>query len=142
MHIPNEPTAIQFGEIFGFLFALFCLCIIAGLVMIHHQNPTRKSGKSSLCQCFQSNDDSEKCNLTPTIRESRATPDRQSKYSDDEFYIIHANQTRSIVKLDQIQNNHFIYVWTYKTVFCSESGPPYIVHGSDFSLSKNVCTLK
>ena len=110
MHIPNEPTAIQFGEIFGFLFALFCLCIIAGLVMIHHQNPTRKSGKSSLCQCFQSNDDSEKCNLTPTIRESRATPDRQSKYSDDEFYIIHANQTRSIVKLDQIQNNHFIYV--------------------------------
>lgn len=116
MHIANQPTAIQFGEIFGFLFALFCLCIIAALVMVHHQNPTQKSGKSSLCQCFQSNDDSDSEHLTPTIwesgiaRERTRTPDRQSRYSDDEFYIIHANQTRSIVKLDQIQNNHFIYV--------------------------------
>ena len=113
MHIPNEPTAIQFGEIFAFLFALFCLCIIAALVMIHHQNPTQKSGKSSLCQCFQSNDsDSENltASRTQTVRGQTGSPDRQSRYSDDEFYIIHANQTRSIVKLDQIQNNHFIYV--------------------------------
>ena len=114
MQITNQPTTVQFGEIFGFLFALFCLCVIAALVMIH-QNPTPKSGKSSLCQCFQSNaDDSDSENLynSPAVRNSgrRTSADRQSRYSDEEFYIIHANQTRSIVKLDQIQNSHFIYV--------------------------------
>lgn len=112
MQITNQPTSIQFGEIFAFLFALFCLCVIAALVMIH-QNPTPNSGKSSLCQCFQSNaDDSDSENLSPAVRNSgrRASADRLSRYSDEEFYIIHANQTRSIVKLDQIQNSHFIYV--------------------------------
>ena len=112
MQIANQPSTIQFGEIFGFLFALFCLCVIAALVMIH-QNQTPKSGKSSLCQCFQSkSDDSENLYDSPTVRDSerRNSVDRQSRYSDEEFYIIHANQTRSIVKLDQIQNSHFIYV--------------------------------
>ena len=114
MQITNQPTNIQFGEIFAFLFALFCLCVIAALVMIH-QNPTPNSGKSSLCQCFQSNaDDSDSENLydSPAVRDSsgRNSANRQSRYSDEEFYIIHANQTRSIVKLDQIQNSHFIYV--------------------------------
>ena len=115
MQITNQPSTIQFGEIFGFLFALFCLCVIAALVMIH-QNPTPKSGKSSLCQCFQSkSDDSDSENLYDSpagVSDSgrRNSVDRQSRYSDEEFYIIHANQTRSIVKLDQIQNSHFIYV--------------------------------
>ena len=114
MQITNQPTSIQFGKIFAFLFALFCLCVIAALVMIH-QNPTSNSDKSSLCQCFQSNaDDSDSDNLygSPVVRNSgrRTSADRQSRYSDEEFYIIHANQTRSIVKLDQIQNSHFIYV--------------------------------
>ena len=116
MKISNQTPVLNFHELFAIFASMFSICVILALVVIRntteHQNKTSK--KSTLC-CFGSENTDETETLQRRYPESslssdRSTSNRQSRYSDDEFYINHASQTHSIVKLDQIENCNFIYV--------------------------------
>lgn len=116
MKIQNQSLVIEFNETFAIFVSVFSLCVLAVLVMLRQNDEIqpKKTSKSTLC-CIGSgdSDDTEvlQRRYPGTSLSSNDYPSqRQSRYSDDEFYINHASQTRSIVKLDQIENCNFIYV--------------------------------
>ena len=116
MKISNQTPVLNFHELFAILASIFSICVILALVIIRNttENQIKTSKKSTLC-CFGSENTDETETLQRRYPGSSLPSDtsfsnRQSRYSDDEFYINHASQTYSIVKLDQIENCNFIYV--------------------------------
>ena len=116
MNISNQNPIVNFNQLFAIFVSLFSICIIAALVIIRTttENQNKRARKSTLC-CFGSENSDETETLQRRYPGSSLPSDgsisnRQSRYSDDEFYINHASQTQSIVKLDQIENCNFIYV--------------------------------
>ena len=109
MKIVNQSPLTEFNQDFVIPFSILLLCTIAVLVITRQKSETQPSrvSKSTLC-CFgtENFDDTEV--LQRTYPGSSLS--RQSRYSDEEFYINHASQTRSIVILDHIENCTFVYV--------------------------------
>ena len=109
MKIVNQSPLTEFNEDFVIPLSILLLCTIAVLVITRQKSETQpsRSSKSTLC-CFgtENFDDTEV--LQRTYPGSSLS--RQNRYSDEEFYINHASQIRSIVKLDHIENCTFVYV--------------------------------
>ena len=108
MKIINQSPLTDLNENFAVLLSILLLCTIAVLVITRQSETQPKRGaKSTLC-CFGSANFDDAEVLQRTYPGSSLS--RQSGYSDEEFYINHASQTRSIVKLDHIENCNFVYV--------------------------------
>lgn len=116
MKISNQDPVVNFHELFAILASMFSICVIATIIITRNinDNQNMQTKKSTLC-CFGSENSDERETLQrrypgSSLPSDASTSNRQSRYSDDEFYINHASQTQSIVKLDQIENCNFIYV--------------------------------